>query len=268
MRVFASWSPAPFVRGSCWLHGTAVAGLVFVPSWWKVCAGTLVINHLVLSAAGLWPRSKLLGPNWTHLPEAAAARKEVAVTLDDGPDPRITPAVLDVLDRFGAKATFFCIGEKVRRHPELAADIVRRGHTIENHSEHHSHRFSFSGWRGFRREIQAAQVSIAEVTGRYPAFFRAPAGLRNPFLEPVLSDMNLRLVSWTRRGFDTVRHDADRVSRSLLHKLGAGDILLLHDGNAARNATGQAVVLEALPKVLQAVRSQGLRPVTLLQAST
>jgi peptidoglycan/xylan/chitin deacetylase (PgdA/CDA1 family) len=187
----------------------------------------------------------------------------VAITIDDGPDPDITPRVLALLDEHDVKATFFCIGERVLRHPELARDMVRRGHTIENHSQRHLHHFSLLGPRGLAREIGRAQDSIAAVTGVAPRFFRAPAGLRNPLLEPVLARFGLQLASWTRRGFDTVNHDADVVLGKLTRRLSAGDILLLHDGHAGRTRAGEPVVFEVLPRLLAAVAAAKLRPITL-----
>jgi len=200
------------------------------------------------------------------LPAAAARRQEIAVTIDDGPDPEVTPKVLDILDCFGVKATFFCIGAKVREFSELCAEIRGRGHEVENHTQTHSHRFSLLGPSGYRREIEQAQDTIERVAGRRPVFFRAPAGLRNPFLEPVLCSLGLQLASWTRRGFDTLERDVDVVGRRLLSNLATGDILLLHDGHAARTAHGQAVVLEVLPRLLVLARDRGLKPVTLRQA--
>ncbi len=117
-----------------------------------------------------------------------------------------------------------------------------------------------------RDEISRAQDSIFEVTGIVPRFFRAPAGLRNPFLDAVLHHLDLRLVSWTRRGFDTVSGDADEVYRRVATPLEAGDILLLHDGNAARSRHGNPVILEVLPRLLDAVASRGLKAVTLNSA--
>jgi peptidoglycan/xylan/chitin deacetylase (PgdA/CDA1 family) len=192
----------------------------------------------------------------------------VAITIDDGPDPAITPRVLDLLDQHAAKVTFFCIGELVEQHPQVAREIVSRGHTIENHSQHHLHRFSVLGPRGMAAEISRAQDSIAAVTGQQPRFFRAPAGLRSPFLEPVLARLGLQLASWTRRGFDTVNPDADVVFRRLTQGLRAGDILLLHDGHAARTPGGTPVILDVLPRLLQAVSAARLTPVTLRSALT
>jgi peptidoglycan/xylan/chitin deacetylase (PgdA/CDA1 family) len=113
------------------------------------------------------------------------------------------------------------------------------------------------------KEVARAQQTIAAVTGDAPRFFRAPAGLRNPFLEPVLARLGLRLASWTRRGFDTVNTDSRVVLGKLTHRLRAGDILLLHDGHAARAKSGNPVILDVLPRLLQAVSAAGLRPVTL-----
>jgi peptidoglycan-N-acetylglucosamine deacetylase len=122
------------------------------------------------------------------------------------------------------------------------------------------------GPKGMRAEIERAQQSIVAATGVAPRFFRAPAGLRNPFLEPVLATAGLELVSWTRRGFDTVSASPGRVLGRLTTGLAAGDILLLHDGHAARTPGGQRVILEVLPPLLAAVRSAGLKPVTLRAA--
>jgi len=117
------------------------------------------------------------------------------------------------------------------------------------------------------REIAAAQASLADITGEAPCFFRAPAGLRNPFLAPVLQRLDLQLVSWTRRGFDTVRREPTDVLARLARGLAAGDIVLVHDGNAARAEDGRAVALAVLPELLARTKSLGLVPATLPVAS-
>ena len=262
----ARWRPSPLVYASLGLHAGALAAVLVRPSAWLWAVGAVLADHLLLTAAGLTPRSALLGPNWTRLPAAAAGRRELAITLDDGPDPRITPRVLDLLAERRAKATFFCIGERVQRHAELAREMVRRGHSVENHSQRHLNYFSLLGPRGLVAEIQRAQDTIGITTGQHPLFFRAPAGLRSPFLDPVLSRLGLRLASWTRRGFDTVSASAEAVFGKLTRDLGAGDILLLHDGHAALNGRGVPVILEVLPRLLDAVTAAGLTPITLRDA--
>lgn len=252
------WKPAPFVQVSLGVHALAGVGLL-TPAW-PLSLGALAANHALIAATGLWPRSHWLGPNLTHLPRQ---RPEVALTIDDGPNPQVTPAVLDLLDTLQAKATFFCIGEHVRQHPELAREIVRRGHALGNHSQRHRHHFSVMGPGQLRREISAAQATLEDVTGQRPQFFRAPAGLRNIFLDPVLHELGLQLASWTRRGFDTRTGDAALVLRRLTRDLGAGDILLLHDHHAALSPAGRPVILEVLPPLLAALRAQGLQAVRL-----
>jgi peptidoglycan/xylan/chitin deacetylase (PgdA/CDA1 family) len=261
----AAWRTRPLLPASVVLHATAAGATAWHPSIWPWTASLVIANHAVLAATGLWPRSTGLGPNWTRLP-ARGGVGQVAITIDDGPDREVTPRVLDILQASGARATFFCIGERVLANPDLSREIVARGHHIENHSQRHCHHFSLLGPRGMRLEIQRAQQSIGTVTGERPRFFRAPAGLRNPFLEPVLAELELQLVSWTRRGFDTVTHDASVVHARLAGRLAAGDILLLHDGNSARTLAGEPIIVEVLPRLLDAIARAGLVAVTLREA--
>lgn len=262
----AGWRPSPLLRASLGLHAGALALVLARPSAWPWAVGSLLADHTLMAAAGLTPRSALLGPNWNRLPAAAAGRRELAITLDDGPDPRVTPRVLDLLDERQAKATFFCIGERVQRHAELAREMVRRGHSVENHSQRHLNYFSLLGPRGLAAEIERAQDTIGITTGQHPMFFRAPVGLRSPLLDPVLSRLGLRLASWTHRGFDTVSNRAEVVLDKLTRNLHAGDILLLHDGHSAITGTGAPVILEVLPRLLDVVAGAKLTPVTLRAA--
>jgi peptidoglycan/xylan/chitin deacetylase (PgdA/CDA1 family) len=264
----SAWRPTPFVVASAALHAAAVPAILWQPGLWPWAVAALVIDHAVIAAAGLWPRSTLLGANLLRLPDAAAQRGEIAITIDDGPDPEVTPQVLAILAAHGAKATFFCIGSLAAAHPEVCRAIVAAGHDIENHGHSHRRRTSLSGPGGWSREIGEAQAVLTVITGRPPRFFRALAGLRNPFLDPVLHRLGLRLATWTRRGFDTRSGDAERVFASLSDGLAAGDILLLHDGHAARTATGRPVVLEVLPRLLDELAARQLKPVTLDSACT
>ena len=262
------WVPSPLLVASAATHLGAAATTLALPPLWPWALGTVIANHVGLAAAGLWPRSQWLGPNWIRLPDSPAPAATVAITIDDGPDPVVTPQVLAQLAEYRVFATFFCVGERVERFPELAQEIVRRGHTIENHSQRHRHNFSLMGPRAMRDEIARAQDSILRVTGSRPRFFRAPAGLRNPFLDPVLTQLQLRLASWTRRGFDTVNANADTIYRRLTTSLQGGDILVLHDGNAARDNQGRPVILDVLPRLLDTLNSRQLQAVTLRSCLT
>lgn len=262
----AAWSMPPLVRATLGIHGLAAGVALVLPEQAPWALAGVALNHAALTAAGLWPRSRLLGPNITRLGEGSAARGEVALTLDDGPDAEVTPRVLDLLDRHGWRATFFCIAERARAQPALLREIVVRGHSVQNHSAVHRHNFSLLGPRGFAAELTHAQEVLTDLSGQPPTCFRAPAGLRNPFLDPVLHRLGLHLVSWTRRGFDTRERSAERVLARLTRGLAGGDILLLHDGHAARSAQGEPVVLAVLPRLIDRCRAAGLRGVTLAEA--
>ncbi|MBL8419850.1 MAG: polysaccharide deacetylase family protein, partial [Dechloromonas sp.] len=199
-------------------------------------------------------------------PAAAASRREVALTIDDGPDPEVTPRVLDILDTTGMKASFFCIGNRARQYPRVCREIVERGHRVENHGDSHSWIFASFGSARMRADIAAAQATLADITGQAPQFFRPTAGLRNPLLDRILASLDLRLASWTRRPYDTRTGDVRRVLDRLTAGLGPGDILLLHDGNGALTPAGEPVILAALPHLLKAFSEAGLSPVTLAAA--
>lgn len=254
------------IQATIALHVVAVLLLLWNWRVWPLSLVVVAANHLVLAVAGLLPRSTWVGANVRRLPAQAAAAGRVAITIDDGPDPLITPQVLELLDRFDCKATFFCIGECVAAHASIAREIVRRGHQIENHTQRHRTLFSALGPSAIRREVLQAQETIADTVGVAPRFFRAPAGLRNPLLDGILSGAGLRLVSWTRRGFDTVTADPAVVLARLTRNLRGGDILLLHDGHAARTRDGSVVILRVLPDLLAAIRAAGLACVPLRAA--
>jgi peptidoglycan/xylan/chitin deacetylase (PgdA/CDA1 family) len=260
------WRPAPAIQFTALFQAGGVASLAALPELWPPIVAALLANHAVLFTASLLPRSRLIGPNLVRLPEAAARRGEVAITFDDGPDPEVTPRVLDLLEERGATASFFCVGERAAAFPRLVGEIAGRGHSVENHSHRHSTAFGWYGpWR-LRREVEAAQRALAAAAGAAPQFFRAPFGTRNPLLDPVLARLGLTLVSWTRRGYDTVDGDAARVLGRLVDGLAAGDVLLLHDGVSARERRSEPTVLAVLPRLLDRLADRGLRPVSLRAA--
>ena len=262
----AAWRPPLLVKASVAWHVGAGVATIALPAEWPWTAGAVALNHAVLIGIAVWPRSTWLDGNLVRLPAAAAARREVAITFDDGPDPDVTPRVLDLLDAARVRATFFPIARRAREHAALTREIVRRGHSVQNHTQDHPHAFSFYGMKRLAAQIGAAQETLADVTGTRPTFFRAPAGVRNPLLGPVLHRLDLRLVAWTRRAFDTVERRPERVLTKLGHTLGPADILLLHDGHGARAASGRPVILDVLPALLEQVAQRGLAAVTLPQA--
>jgi peptidoglycan/xylan/chitin deacetylase (PgdA/CDA1 family) len=245
------------------LHLAALAAVVLGPDewlWWAL--GAVAVNQLALTALGLWPRSTLLGPNFNRLPAAAQARGEIALTFDDGPDPAVTPRVLELLEAHGVRATFFGI-PSTPNATLILREIVRRGHAVENH------RAATCDVRDDGMEESAARSRrpSTRCCPRRPRAALLPSARRPAQSAPrsVLHEMGLRLVSWTRRSFDiAARCRPGR--RAPARWTRRGDILLLHDGHSARNANGTPVVLEVLPRLLDAARAKGLRFVTLGQA--
>lgn len=246
------------LRWSVGVHLAALALALVRPRWWPWAAAGVVANHALLATLSVMPRSALLGPNLRNLHGRPEWRHRIALTFDDGPDPEVTPEVLAILRQCGATASFFCVGARVRRHPEIVRSMAAEGHGVENHTTTHSPAFAFFGRRRADREIEGASQAISEVTGRRPRFFRSPAGMRNPWLAPVVAARDLRLVSWTRRGFDGVLADPASVVARLTRRLAGGDILLLHDGFGPRLGDGRPAVLETLPRLLAALDRAGL----------
>ncbi|MFN0038735.1 MAG: polysaccharide deacetylase family protein [Burkholderiales bacterium] len=258
-----AWQPSMAIKLSVAFHAALFLVLLVQPAAWTGIASLAIANHVVLGLIGMWPRSRWLGRNLLRLPDDAVRRKEIALTFDDGPDPLVTPRVLDLLDRHGAKASFFVVGEKALAHPELVREIVRRGHSVENHSHRHSNFFGFFGWSALRQEIETAQSAIEDIIRRRPVFFRSPMGIRNPILDPVIATLGMQYITWTRRGFDTVTPNANKVLARLTRGLGAGDILLMHDRSCG---TREPVVLLVLPVLLERIRLLGLHSVSLPMA--
>ena len=260
------WQPTPAIQIFFLLLIICSGITLWQPTLWPWTLGIVLAYRFFLVIIALIPRSTLLGPNLIKLPQAAIQRKEVAITIDDGPNPKITPQVLDILDQYQAKATFFCIGQKAEQHPELCQEIVRRGHEIGNHTYTHHWFFSLFGPKRMQQEIQCAQHTIAQASGQTPVFFRPTAGLRNPELEWVLSRCGMHLSNWSVRGFDTRISDPKQILQRLTQKLQAGDIFLLHDNNVAYTTQGEAVICAVLPLLLDHIKAQQLHSVTLSQA--
>jgi len=229
--LFARSLDWPGKKGIIWrlflIMGSHVGAILLGWHWawyWGVAAG-VVITSFYCSMV-LRPGCQWLGPV-----RCRSANREILITIDDGPDPHDTPVLLDLLDRYEKKAIFFLIGQKVRRYPDLAREILRRGHQIGNHTMTHP-QASFwcaTPWRT-RKEIEECQRVITEVTGVAAKWFRAPVGHRNWFTHPITNALGLEIMGWNRRGFDAVEKNASKVLSKILPHLESGDIVLLHEG--------------------------------------
>lgn len=207
--------------------------------------------------ATLMPACSWWGPLFSRLPAAEGA--DVWLTIDDGPDPEDTPRLLDLLDAHGAKATFFVIGRKARQHPDLIREMVRRGHEIGNHTQTHpSGVFWAFGPRA--QEVEVAECSAAIRAAAPDArlrWFRAPAGLRNHWLHPVLDRAGLKLAGWSARGFDGVQTDQNRIVARLVRGIQPGAVLLIHEGR--RTSDGARLASLVLEPLLGELARRGCR---------
>ncbi len=190
------------------------------------------------------PRGKSVRPRPVlplfHVPEPGVSGRLLAITFDDGPDPRWTPQVLDVLARHQVRATFFLIGERAQAYPRIAERITRAGHAVGNHTMHHPHPFATLPPSRVHQEIQQGQDAIAQATGAAPRLFRAPAGNWSTNILRQVEDAGLRAVDWSVDPKDWRSPPPSRIVRALLRSRG-GDVMLCHDGGGDRSATVRAV---------------------------
>lgn len=212
--------------------------LWFIPSqlgaiglWWSygwlLGLPLLFLGHLAMVWATLWPRSRWLAPVLSQLPTDA---RVVWLTIDDGPS-NDTVAILDRLDAYRAKATFFLVGERARQRPDLVREIARRGHGIGNHSDTHPQAWFWAlPPARMRREIDCAQQTLTRITGQAPPWFRAVVGMSNPFVAAPLKHHGLTRVAWRARGFDAIVSDPAQVMKQIERGLAPGAIVLLHEG--------------------------------------
>ena len=243
----------PYLRKVFWrqllIHLPII--LCLLAGWWHGALICLAITAVVMAYVALCPTTGLAGPVVTHLDQPG-----VLLTLDDGPDPATTPAVLDLLDEHQIKAVFFLIGDRVNRWPELAKEIARRGHIVGNHSQTHPSAsfWSLGPWRIWR-EIKQCQETLKRCTGVSPTWFRAPVGHYNTFVHPALSELNLRLMAWDCRGFDGTDKQVERVLGRISQGLKPGSVVLLHEA--------QPHCIEVLKGVLQLLEERKLSVVSL-----
>ncbi|WP_437919194.1 polysaccharide deacetylase family protein [Sphingobacterium sp. LRF_L2] len=154
--------------------------------------------------------------------------KVIALTFDDGPS-AFTPAVKELLSKYQMKATFFCIGERVLKDPELVRALSLEGHVIANHTYFHKKNFGFQTQRQVAEEIAQCDSAILQATGKLPKFFRPPFGVTNPSVAKAVKESRHLVIGWSNRSLDTVTSDEDRILKRVKRKLKAGDIILFHD---------------------------------------
>ena len=198
----------------------------------------------------------------THIPLIAHGNKnlrEVALTFDDGPFPNFTAKVLDVLDAYRIKATFFCIGRQVQAFPDLTLRAYKAGHEIENHTWSHPDMTSLS-LKSQYWQLQNTSHTIERVTHQRPFVTRPPYGAFNPSSLQVATSLRLVMITWDVDACDWSRPGVDKILHNVLDHVKNGSIILMHDGGSDRSQT-----LAALPKIIETLLGRGYRFVTIRQ---
>ena len=156
-------------------------------------------------------------------------KKEISLTFDDGPNPDLTPLVLDILKETKVKATFFLIGNQIAGHESLVKRIFIEGHTIGLHSFTHSFFFGFFSSGRVKAELLQSSQLIYAIIGQKPRIFRPPFGVTNPIIAKVVKNLDYDLLGWSIRSLDTIIKKQDRLLKSLKKQLKPGSIILFHD---------------------------------------
>jgi peptidoglycan/xylan/chitin deacetylase (PgdA/CDA1 family) len=228
-----------------------IAPLAAIAVWpmsaWGAIA-LLAFSHFLVLYPTLRPNVQWLGPVITRF---ETNERELWLTIDDGPT-EDTAAVLDLFARKHVAATFFVKGELVEKAPALVQQMLDAGHSVANHSQTHP---SGSFWclppRAIEAQVDACNVALERASGQLPRWFRAPVGMKNPFVHPVLTRRGMRLIGWTVRGFDAVISDPDEISRRITPLLEPGGIIVLHQGRSHS--------LKVLERVIDEAQQRGYR---------
>lgn len=254
-------------RTTTWLACSAVAAAI-------VGAGALLevvadAHGIVLSLFALLGSAYLVGtfsaanPLFGGLMRTRTDRPELALTFDDGPDPRFTPQISSLLARRGHRATFFVLGARVRAHPRIISQIVSDGHEVASHGDDHR-LLAFSPPAVVRAQLDATEGAVRDAVGRLPApLFRAPHGVRSPWLVSVARRRGYRVCAWDGSVLDTANPGVETIAARVKLLLRPGAIVLLHDGDGSGRGAPREQTVAALEPILDELERRGLRSVTL-----
>jgi peptidoglycan/xylan/chitin deacetylase (PgdA/CDA1 family) len=214
---------------------------------------------LMMTDAVFRPSSSTFYPTISHGPRD---QPRVALTFDDGPDPQVTPLLLDALAAAQARATFFTIGRYLAEHGEIARRAVGEGHELGNHSWQHDRLQNFYGRRAQAADIDRCAELIQRFSGkRQLPLYRPPIGLKSPALARAAHERRLEMIAWSLHSRDTMLPSPQQVAERILSRIRPGDIVLMHDGHD-RAGQHRGATVAALPLVLKGLEERSLQSVT------
>jgi peptidoglycan-N-acetylglucosamine deacetylase len=241
------------------LAGGALVGSSALLTATPIAVGASAAFLAVLTDGIFRPSSSVFYPTLSHGPRD---RPEVALTFDDGPDPEVTPAILDALGSAAARATFFVIGRHLEKHRHIGQRALQEGHELGNHSWMHSYFQNFYRTDHQESDVDRSTRLIQELSGSdTDPLYRSPVGLKSPALARVAHARNLKVIAWSLHSRDTFARDAKAIATSVLSRIAPGDIVLMHDGHE-QAGKHRPTAAAALPLILQGLRERGLRCVT------
>jgi peptidoglycan-N-acetylglucosamine deacetylase len=253
----------PAARIALWvmsLGGLALLARTFLidppPLWFALSA---MIAYVAFATLGvLVPQLEMYGDVFWR---GAPGERSVALTFDDGPNPRTTRRVLEILAEKQQRATFFVVGRKARLHPEVVREIHEAGHEIGLHGYAHDRLYCFKPPSYVVEDVARTQKAIEEACGARPTLFRPPVGYVSSRTAVGARRAGVRLVGWSARGIDGLgATDSARVVRRIERKLEDGAIVLMHDASEKDDFVPASI--DALPKLLATLEARGLRTVT------
>lgn len=228
---------------------------------------TLLSFYLILSwwwivlVAFLWISITICGSffiQWNYHftsvhSNSETTQNQVAITFDDGPHPVFTPQILDLLRKYNAKASFFCIGQQIEKNQHLVKRIISEGHVIGNHTYTHSKTFGFFSTEKVVSELNKTNQLIAQLIEKKITLYRPAFGVTNPKIEKAVKSLNLKSIGWSVRSLDTTSRSEDVILNRITSKLTKGDVILLHDTSAKTVAVLERLLLFLQEKHLESV---------------
>jgi peptidoglycan-N-acetylglucosamine deacetylase len=235
--------------------GCANIGLLALPRCRYAFAGLLLLHFIVLVWGIVNIRSQFFGKVYFR---GETTGKRIAITFDDGPDPGLTEAILDLLDRYKMRAAFFVIGRRAGQFPHIVKRAFGSGHVIACHDQKHHWGSNFRTTGALFRDILAARQIIERIIGKKPLLYRPPMGLMNPHVPIALARSNMVCIGWSERLFDSGNKREIKLYK--MPKLARpGAVIMLHD--CLPKAENKAVFLEQFEKLLKAIRENRLQTV-------
>jgi peptidoglycan-N-acetylglucosamine deacetylase len=252
-KMLPFWNPAQVI-GIILLSVAAAVFFINPPAAYAVA----LFYILLCVFASFFPQSNFFLP---VISRGNTGQNLVALTFDDGPTEPTTRQVLELLDKYSGKATFFVSGVNALNHPEIIREIIAHGHTIGNHSFHHNPFVMLGSYNYLYQEIFRAQELLKKM-GIHPLAFRPPAGIINPKLSPILDKLGMFCVTFNCRAFDAGNRRVKNLGSKILNKVKADDIILLHDVPPC-SKEDSVILLSEIETILAGLTVKGFKIVPL-----